>query len=316
MLIVCCAAVSVPHSMIWAMPTEQGAEILGEERAGGQGLGAQEKSFLAPSQLSAYIRSIYGEAHWIEFSGGFSLWKGNTHLSSAAELRESAFTVSIDADTQLSKLGIFAGLRFGLSGIYLSEGIEMMLENFAMAGMIAVGSRGSSANASVWTKLGLLDVYVGGTFASSAYTFSCGATLSLLDGIITVSSNASFDDQAALTGSSGISITLADGLSYSANVRFGSSGIITVVAGQLHTKDLSVSSQGVWDSQGFDFTSTGKYSASVFELYGMFWVGRNSFTIDVGLAVQWEVLSPRLTVELDQHRIKWIRMEIESQLRL
>ncbi|MBI1741620.1 hypothetical protein HYR54_00955 [Candidatus Acetothermia bacterium] len=294
-------------------PQDKGVVLLKDEVPGDQSeIAALGDFILEPLQLSASLGYIAGGVVWTEFSAETGLWLGDIHISSAAELRGLAFSLSVEAETQLSQLGLTAGVRWSSGGAQLSGGIRTTFENFTVSASVALGTRDLSVNVNATTKLGDLDLYAGAGLAEGQVSASAGATLPLPGDLITLSAGASFDG-AGLKATGGADLLLSSALSLSANASVGTAGITTTLGGQMSIDTLEVSGFGTWSGETIGVTANGKFVLSAFTLSGTLRMDENSFSADVGVSTQWGALIPSLTVGLDQQGFKWVQLEVKGE---
>jgi hypothetical protein len=296
----------------WAQQKDRGVAVLkeGALNESGRTLGSV---ILEPLQLGTSLGYNAGGGFWLELDGAMGLWLGDIRVSSAVELRGASFTVSIDAETQLTDIGLSAGLRLGLSGVQLIGGIRKTLGDFNLAGQLALGSSGLGANASARSKLGILDLYAGVGLAGSTVSASAGAILPLIPDIVTLSGGISLDTSPRAAISGGMDFVISSALSFSANASLGSTGVMTNVGGHLSLENLSISAHGTWDSNGVGLTSRGEMRLENFDLLGTVRIDNDSFSVDMGASVKWEIFSLRLIVGFDQQGFKWAQLEVKGE---
>ncbi|MBI3660241.1 hypothetical protein HY230_07200 [Candidatus Acetothermia bacterium] len=294
-------------------PQDKGIVLLKEESSGAPSkMSALGDLILEPLQLSASLGYTAGGVVWTEFSAETGLWLGDIHISSAAELRGFAFSLSVEAEMQLGQLGLTAGVRWSSAGAQLSGGVRTTFENFTVAARVDAGIGGLSANVHATTKLGDLDLYGGAGLAGTALSASAGATLPLPGNLITLSAGASFDG-AGLKATGGADLLLSSSLSLSANASVGTTGVTTTLGGQMSIDTLEVSGFGTWSGENIGVTANGKFVLSAFTLSGTLRIDENSVSTDVGVSTQWGALIPSLTVGLDQQGFKLVQLEVKGE---
>lgn len=307
-----CLVICIASFMASGQIEGEGIEILDEGTSGEEvPAGTIGDLIIEPVRLSALLGYAMGGSPWIEFSAGAGLWLGNLRLSSEAELRGAAFTLNVDAETQWENLGLSAGARFSRTGIQLSGGLNTTIEDFTLAGWLAVGGGGSVATASATTKMGSLEVFASAGLAPKEVSISAGVTLP--GDPLTLSAGATLGGTAGLTISGGADLAVSDALSFFADAGLGTTGLTTTVGGRLSTETLQVSAYGTWDANGLGLTSDGNLNLSSFDLFGTLRMDADSFSADIGGSMQLGNLTTTLTVGLDQQGFKWVQIEVRRE---
>ena len=297
----------------YAQPQDKGVIVLKdesrEESANSVILGSL---ILEPVQIAALMGYSVDSAVWTEFSATSGFWLNDFHVSGEAELRGLTFNVGLEAETQLSNLGLTAGVRLSSSGVQLSGGIRTTWENFTIAARAILGSNALSTNVSVITQLGALGVHMGASLSGAQLSASVGATLPLPGDLVTLSASAGFD-RAGFSATAGADLLLSSSLGFSANASIGQSGVTASLGGQFAIESLDLSAHGTWSNTGLGITADGQFHLDSLKLFGRVRLDEDSFSADVGASTRWNIVVPTLTVGLDQQGFKWVQLEVMSE---
>jgi hypothetical protein len=297
----------------WAQPADKGVIVLKdesiEEISNSNTLGSL---ILEPVQLTALLGYSVDGTLWTELGATAGFWLSDFHVSGEAELRGLTFNVGLEAETQLSNLGLTAGIRLFNSGMQLSGGVRTTWENFTIAARAIFGSNALSANASVVTQLGELGVHMGASLSGNQFTASTGATLPLPGDLLTLSASAGFD-KTGFSVSAGADALVSSTLGFSANASLGESGMTASLGGQFAIESFDLSAHGTWSEAGLGITADGQFQFDAIKLFGRVRFDEDSFSADVGAATRWNIFVPTLTIGLDQLGFKWIQLEVMSE---
>lgn len=299
----------------WALgqPQAQGIEIIKEgiidESAPPGTFG---NIILEPLQFSAAVGLAAGGSPWLELGAGVGLWWGDIHVSSSAELRGVSFSVDVDAEMQLEKLGLSASMSFSGLGVQLSGGVHTTWQNFTLAARMAAGAGSLSALGSATTKLGDLSVHVGASWVGNEPSASAGATWSMLEELVKLSVTAS-PNKAGFAVSGGADLVFSSEVSLSANASVDTNGLTMTLIGQTNFEAYSVSIQGAWGTQASGLSADLRLALGPVVLFGTWRVDEDSFSSDIGASMQWGIFTSKLTIGLDQGGFKWIQLNVKGE---
>jgi hypothetical protein len=295
----------------YAQPEDKGVIVLKEEAIAADEVSTSAIGDLVfdPLELTALAGYSLTGFFWTEFGAATGFWLGDIHVAGAAELRGMAYSLSVEAETQLDTLGISAGARWSSGGVQLHGGIRTTWEFLTLGARADVGPLGISLYGNATTQLGDLGLYAGAGFVESQPSASLGATLPLPGNILTISGSASFE-RGALAAKGGADLLLSSALTLSANAGISATGLATSVGGQLRWEILDVSSHISWTSTSISITSDARLRLASLDLLGTLRLDENSYSLDLGASMPLSMLTTKLTIGLDQQGLKWVQLEV------